>query len=97
MLQSRSRLRGARKQRSGSGVTRNQDFLTIQWRALRYTRKMTSCAPCSVRATAARGEQRGRTVDLVIVSVYMPKQGGVELVHEIQTAHPGKPLIAISG
>jgi DNA-binding response OmpR family regulator len=50
-----------------------------------------------VRATAARGGQRGRTADLVIVSVYMPKQAGVELVHEIQTAHPGKPLIAISG
>jgi DNA-binding NarL/FixJ family response regulator len=33
----------------------------------------------------------------VIVSVYMPKQAGVELVHEIQTAHPGKPLIAIPG
>lgn len=49
-----------------------------------------------VRATTARGGQRGRTADLVIVSVYMPKQAAVELVHEIQTAHPGKPLIAIS-
>lgn len=35
---------------------------------------------------------RGRTADLVIVSVYMPKQAGVELVHEIKRAHPGKPL-----
>jgi DNA-binding response OmpR family regulator len=50
-----------------------------------------------VRATASRGGQRGGTADLVIVSVYMPKQAGVELVHEIKTAHPGKPLIAISG
>jgi DNA-binding response OmpR family regulator len=45
-----------------------------------------------VRATVARGG----TADLVIVSVYMPKQAAVELVHEIQAAHPGKPLIAIS-
>lgn len=49
-----------------------------------------------VHATAPRGGQRGGTADLVIVSVYMPKQAGVKLVHEIQTAHPGKPLIAIS-
>ena len=34
---------------------------------------------------------------LVIVSVYMPKQSGPQLVREIQAAHPGTPLIAISG
>jgi DNA-binding response OmpR family regulator len=50
-----------------------------------------------VCASAASGGQRGGTVDLVIVSVCMPKQAGVKLVHEIQTTHPGKPLIAISG
>jgi len=47
--------------------------------------------------SAARGGQRGGTADLVIVSICMPKEVGVKLVQEIQTAHPGKPLIAISG
>jgi DNA-binding response OmpR family regulator len=49
------------------------------------------------RATGWRGGQRGGTADLVIFSVYMPKQAGVELVHEIQATHPDTPLIAISG
>jgi DNA-binding NtrC family response regulator len=35
--------------------------------------------------------------DLVIVSVYMPKQNGAQSVRDIQAAHPGTPLIAISG
>jgi DNA-binding response OmpR family regulator len=35
--------------------------------------------------------------DLVIVSIYMPKQNGKEWVRDIQAAHPGTPLIAISG
>jgi CheY-like chemotaxis protein len=39
----------------------------------------------------------GHPADLVIVSLYMPKQGGVQLVREIQAMHPGAPLIAISG
>jgi DNA-binding response OmpR family regulator len=39
----------------------------------------------------------GRPVDLVIVSLYMPKQGGVQLVRELQALHPEAPLIAISG
>jgi CheY-like chemotaxis protein len=43
------------------------------------------------------GAQRGDTADLVIASVYMPKQAGAQRVREIQTAHPGTPLIAISG
>lgn len=50
-----------------------------------------------VCASAARGEQRGGTADLMIVSVCVPEQAGVQLVHEMRTAHPGKPLIAISG
>ena len=37
------------------------------------------------------------TAALVIVSVYMPKHSGPQLVREIQAAHPGTPLIAISG
>ncbi len=40
--------------------------------------------------------QREATEDLVIVSLYMPKQAGLQL-RRIQAAHPGTPLIAISG
>jgi DNA-binding response OmpR family regulator len=34
---------------------------------------------------------------LVIVSVYMPKHSGPQLLRAIQAAHPGTPLIAVSG
>jgi DNA-binding response OmpR family regulator len=44
-----------------------------------------------------RDPNRNYIVDLVIVSVYMPKHTGAELIREIQEAHPGAPLIAISG
>jgi DNA-binding response OmpR family regulator len=37
------------------------------------------------------------TAALVIVSVYMPKHSGPQFVREIQAAHPGTPLIAVSG
>ena len=40
---------------------------------------------------------RPGTADLVIVSVYMPKHGGAQRVRDIHAAHPGTPLIAISG
>jgi CheY-like chemotaxis protein len=50
-----------------------------------------------VREVAPRGVQRGGTEDLVIASVYMPKHAGAQLVREVQAAHPGTPLIAISG
>jgi CheY-like chemotaxis protein len=36
-------------------------------------------------------------VNLVIISVYMPKDAGVQRVREVQAGHPGVPLIAISG
>jgi CheY-like chemotaxis protein len=39
----------------------------------------------------------GRPADLVIVSVYMPKHAGAQLVRKIQAMHPDTPLIAISG
>jgi CheY-like chemotaxis protein len=39
----------------------------------------------------------GRSADLVIVSVYMPKHAGAQLVRKIQAMHPDTPLIAISG
>jgi DNA-binding NtrC family response regulator len=36
-------------------------------------------------------------VDLVIASIYMPKNGGARLVDEIRAAYPGTPVVAISG
>jgi len=50
-----------------------------------------------VREAVPRGAQRAAKEDLVIASVYMPKQAGAQLVREVQAAHPGTPLIAISG
>jgi CheY-like chemotaxis protein len=50
-----------------------------------------------VHTAASCDLQRGGTGDLVIVSVYMPKQAGRQLLSEIRAAHPGAPLIAISG
>jgi CheY-like chemotaxis protein len=50
-----------------------------------------------VHAAASHESGSGRPADLVIVSVYMPKQAGAQLVREIQAMHPGAPLIAISG
>jgi CheY-like chemotaxis protein len=35
-------------------------------------------------------------VDLVIVSISMPKQAGARLACEIQATYPGTPLVAIS-
>jgi CheY-like chemotaxis protein len=35
--------------------------------------------------------------DLVIISIYMPKHAGSRLLDEIRAAHPGTPLIALSG
>ena len=55
-----------------------------------------------VRAAASHDLQSGtladgRPADLVIVSVYMPKHAGAQLVRKIQAMHPDTPLIAISG
>jgi DNA-binding response OmpR family regulator len=50
-----------------------------------------------VRADTPREGQCAGTADLVIVSVYMPKHAGARLVREILAAHPGTPIIAISG
>jgi CheY-like chemotaxis protein len=49
-----------------------------------------------VREVAPKGPQPGGTDDLVIASVYMPKHAAARLLREVQTAHPGTPLIAIS-
>jgi DNA-binding response OmpR family regulator len=50
-----------------------------------------------VRCGALRGAQDSHPADLVIASVYMPKQSGSRWLRDIQAAHPGAPLIAISG
>jgi DNA-binding response OmpR family regulator len=50
-----------------------------------------------VHAVASHDPQSGYLVDLVIVSVSMPKHAGAQRVCEIQAMHPGTPLIAISG
>jgi two-component system, OmpR family, response regulator len=50
-----------------------------------------------VLAATTREVARPHAVNLVIASVYMPKHAGALLVREIQAAHPGTPLIALSG
>jgi DNA-binding response OmpR family regulator len=50
-----------------------------------------------VRAAEPDGMRHEDAADLAIVSVYMPKHAGAQLVREIRAAHPGTPLIAISG
>ena len=56
-----------------------------------------SGAGYGVHGGARPAVQIQRKVDLVIISIYMPKHAGVQLVHEIGAAHPGTPLIALSG
>jgi CheY-like chemotaxis protein len=50
-----------------------------------------------VLAAASHDLDGGSLADLVIVSVYMPKHSGAQLVREIRARYPGTPLIAISG
>jgi DNA-binding response OmpR family regulator len=50
-----------------------------------------------VHAAASYDLQGAYPADLVIVSVYMPKRAGAQLVRDIQAMHPSTPLIAISG
>jgi len=49
-----------------------------------------------VRAAAGPAGRAAEDADLVIVSVYMPKQAGMQRVREARAAHPQTPLIAIS-
>jgi len=49
------------------------------------------------QAAASHVLYSDRPADLVIVSVYMPKHAGAEWVRDIRAAHPGTPMIAISG
>lgn len=48
--------------------------------------------PCTLRDPHCK-----QTPDLVIVSVYMPKHAGAQCIGDIKRAHPGAPLIAMSG
>jgi DNA-binding response OmpR family regulator len=50
-----------------------------------------------VRSGALRESQFRPPADLVIASVYMPKQSGRRWLRDIQVAHPRIPVIAISG
>lgn len=50
-----------------------------------------------VRAKAPHHAERTSATDLVIVSIQMPKHAGALLVRKVQAAHPGTPLIALSG
>lgn len=56
-----------------------------------------SAAGYRVHRIAPRNEPPEGKMDLVIVSVYMPKHAGAQLVNEIRAAHPGTPVIALSG
>ncbi len=49
-----------------------------------------------VRLAIPRNVQRD-AADLVIASVYMPKRAGAQALRDIRAAHPGVPMIAISG
>ena len=50
-----------------------------------------------VSTVAPREAPPELAADLVIVSVYMPKHLGAQMVGRIRAAHPGAPVIAISG
>lgn len=60
-------------------------------------REWLSEAGYRVTALAPREPSPLDPVDLVIVSVFMPKNGGAQLVKSVHAAHPGIPVIAISG
>lgn len=45
----------------------------------------------------APGNESPNRADLVIVSISSPKHAGAHLLQEVQAAHPGTPLIALSG
>src|SRR4029077_1708780 len=60
-------------------------------------REWLSDAGYRVREVGLGGVQREGAADLVIASVYMPKQEGAQLLRAVQAAHPGTPLIAFWG
>jgi DNA-binding response OmpR family regulator len=60
-------------------------------------REWLSEAGYRVRRGTLRDASHEWTADLVIVSVYMPKHAGALWARDFEKAHPGTPLIAISG
>ena len=60
-------------------------------------REWLSEAGYGVRDVAEREAECTGPADLVIVSLYMPKHAGAPLVRKLQAAHPGTPMIALSG
>ena len=73
-------------------VIYEEDHLTLA-----LLREWLSEAGYCVRAGTPREPNRDCTADLVIASVYMPKNAGVQSIRDIKAAHPGTPVIAISG
>jgi CheY-like chemotaxis protein len=59
-------------------------------------REWLSAAGYPVRAAGPRELRSQKAADLVIVSIYMPKCAGAQLVREIRAVHPDTPLIALS-
>src|SRR6202008_967891 len=88
-----SKRAGAPRIRIMSGITIYEENDLM--RAL--LKEWLSEAGYRVHEAAAGGARHGGGEDLVIASVYTPKHAGAELLREVQTAHPGAPLIAISG
>jgi DNA-binding response OmpR family regulator len=73
-------------------VIYEEDYLT---RTL--LQEWLSQAGYRVRVGRAHDAHLDSPADLVIVNVYMPKNSGAQWVRDIQAAHPGTPIIAISG
>lgn len=51
----------------------------------------------TVRAASLGDAPAAGSADLVIVDLHLPRQAGLETVHAAHRAHPGAPVIAISG
>jgi|SRR5476649_294052 DNA-binding response OmpR family regulator len=73
-------------------VIYEEDYLTRN-----LLREWLSEAGYRVHPGALGDANRKWTADLVIVSVYMPKDAGARWVRDMENAHPHTPLIAISG
>jgi DNA-binding response OmpR family regulator len=50
-----------------------------------------------VQVAPTRCTDHAGKVDLAIVSIYMPKRSGAQLLQEVQADYPMTPLIALSG